>query len=177
MRPPERILTPRLLLRKPFLKDAQLVFSQYAQDPRVTKYLVWRPHRSIDDTVVFLSACLENWGGHHDFSWVIESKATDTLMGMIGLRLEQTSASLGFVLAMPFWNQGLMTEAVAALADWALNQESIFRVWAVCDTENVPSARVLEKAGMVCEGVLRRWTVLPNISGKPRDCFCYAKTR
>lgn len=177
MKPPERFLTSRLVLRKPSIEDASGIFREYAQDPAVTKYLVWRPHRSIEETNTFLEQCLRNWEGGHDFAWVIESKEKAALMGMIGLRLEQTGANLGYVLAVPFWNQGIMTEAVAALADWALDQESIFRVWAVTDVENGGSARVLQKAGMKCEGILRRWIVLPNISSEPRDCYCYAKTR
>jgi RimJ/RimL family protein N-acetyltransferase len=55
-----------------------------------------------------------------------------------------------------------------------LKQQAIFRIWAVCDVDNAASARVMEKAGMQREGVLRRWSVHPNISAEPRDSFCYA---
>jgi RimJ/RimL family protein N-acetyltransferase len=177
MKPPERIITSRLVLRKPSMEDASGIFNEYAQDPAVTKHLVWRPHQSIEDTNAFLDQCMKHWNGDDDFAWVIESKEEAVLMGMIGLRLEQTGANLGYVLAARFWNKGFMSEAVGALTDWALQQESIFRVWAVCDTKNVASARVLKKAGMRCEGILRRWIVLPNMGSEPRDCYCYAKTR
>jgi [ribosomal protein S5]-alanine N-acetyltransferase len=50
-------------------------------------------------------------------------------------------------------------------------------VWAVCDVENAASARVLEKAGMRREGVLRRWAMHPNMGEEPRDSFCYAKVK
>jgi len=43
--------------------------------------------------------------------------------------------------------------------------------------ENLASARVLEKAGMHREGMLRRWSVHPNVSPEPRDCLCYAIVR
>jgi RimJ/RimL family protein N-acetyltransferase len=43
--------------------------------------------------------------------------------------------------------------------------------------ENVASARVLEKVGMVREGVLRRYIVHPNIGPEPRDSIVYARTR
>jgi ribosomal-protein-alanine N-acetyltransferase len=32
----------------------------------------------------------------------------------------------------------------------------------------------MEKAGMTKEGVLRRWSVHPNISEEPRDSYCYS---
>lgn len=59
----------------------------------------------------------------------------------------------------------------------ALRQPAVFRIGAVCDVDNIGSARVMEKAGLVREGVLRRWLVHPNISDEPRDCFSYARTR
>jgi [ribosomal protein S5]-alanine N-acetyltransferase len=53
----------------------------------------------------------------------------------------------------------------------------VFRIGAVCDVENIGSARVLEKSGFVREGLLRRWLLHPNISDEPRDCFSYACVR
>ena len=70
-----------------------------------------------------------------------------------------------------------MSEAVRLLVTWAMQQSPIFRVRAVCDTANLASARVLEKAGLEREGILRRWIVHPNISSEPRDCFVYARVR
>ena len=67
-----------------------------------------------------------------------------------------------------------MTEAVRAVVEWALSQPGIYRVWAVCDVDNAASAKVLEKVGMRCEGILRRWVIHPNIDAAPRDCYCYA---
>jgi RimJ/RimL family protein N-acetyltransferase len=59
----------------------------------------------------------------------------------------------------------------------ALQQPSIFRIGAVCDVENIGSARVMEKAGLLREGLLRRWLVHPNVSDEPRDCWSYARVR
>ena len=59
-----------------------------------------------------------------------------------------------------------MTEAATHLVNWSLAQPEIFRVWAYCDAENPASARVMEKAGMVREGVLRHGLAqLNRISG------------
>jgi [ribosomal protein S5]-alanine N-acetyltransferase len=43
--------------------------------------------------------------------------------------------------------------------------------------ENLASARVMEKAGMTREGLLRRWIIHPNVSDEPRSCFSFAKVR
>jgi RimJ/RimL family protein N-acetyltransferase len=83
----------------------------------------------------------------------------------------------GYVLARPWWRQGLMTEVLTEVTVWALRQPSVFRIGAVCDFENIGSARVLEKSGFIREGLLRRWLLHPNISDEPRDCFSYARAR
>ena len=70
-----------------------------------------------------------------------------------------------------------MTEALAEVVGWALAQPPVFRVGAVCDVENAASARMMEKAGLAREGLLRRWLVHPNIGAEPRDCFSFARTR
>jgi len=53
-------------------------------------------------------------------------------------------------------------------------QENIFRVWAIVMLKILHLRRVLEKAGMQREGILRRFTVHPNISDEPRDSYCYS---
>lgn len=54
---------------------------------------------------------------------------------------------------------------------------AIWRIQASCDAEHRASARVLEKTGLTLEGTLRRYLVLPNLGGVPRDVFCYAQVR
>ena len=49
-----------------------------------------------------------------------------------------------------------------------------YRVWATFDVDNKDTARVLERVGMQREGTLRNWLMHPNISEKPRDCYCYS---
>ena len=68
-----------------------------------------------------------------------------------------------------------MTEALVEVVDWALRQPLIWRIGDVVDAENLASARVMEKAGLQREGLLRRWGMHPDMGDAPRDCFSYAK--
>jgi [ribosomal protein S5]-alanine N-acetyltransferase len=70
-----------------------------------------------------------------------------------------------------------MTEVLAEVTGWVMRQAGIWRIGAGCDVENSASARVMEKAGLEREGILRRWIIHPNISSEPRDWFSYAKVR
>ncbi len=177
MRPPETLETARLYLRPPRMEDAEAIFEQYAQDAAVTKYLTWRPHRDIEETRAFVRRCQDVWRDASAFPWAIIRKAGGQLLGMIEMRIDGHRVDLGYGLAQGYWGQGYTPEVVAAIMDWAWQQPTVYRVWAVCDIENQASARVLEKVGMRREGVLRRWIMHPNRSGEPRDCYCYAKTK
>jgi RimJ/RimL family protein N-acetyltransferase len=174
---PETLLTKRLRLRRPQLTDALALFEEYCQDPEVTKYLIWRPHQGIQETTDFLTGCLARWESGEELTWGITHKGSDRVIGMVACRLRGHMADIGYVVARQYWNRGYVTEAARAVVEWATKLDSIFRVWAVCDTDNKASARVLEKVGMSCEGVLRRWILHPNVSAEPRDCFVYAKVR
>ena len=68
-----------------------------------------------------------------------------------------------------------MTETLAAIVAWALAQPEIWRIGAVCDVENLASARVIQKAGVLQEGMLRRWAVHPNLDRAPRDCLAFGR--
>ena len=172
--PPKTLKTDRLRLRKAKLSDAEPIFRQYAQDPEVTKYVSWRAHANLEETREYVRMCLLAWDIGKAFHWVIERTEDKQVIGMVIARAGGEKWELGYVLARAHWGQGYMTDALKALIAWALKQKEIFRIWAVCDIDNVASARVMEKAGMEREGVLRRWSVHPNLSPEPRDSYCYA---
>ncbi|MDQ7793849.1 MAG: GNAT family N-acetyltransferase [bacterium] len=167
--------TERLNLRPPAMEDAHVIFSRYAQDAEVTRYLLWRPHTDIAETRAFLKKCLDAWASAEEFTWVIQLSGLSEPIGMVAARPRGHRAEVGYVLARPYWGKGYMTEALSQVVDSLLSFSGLSRVWAVCNVENPASARVMEKAGMTCEGILRRWNVFPNISSEPRDCHVYAR--
>jgi len=175
--PPTILKTERLRLRKAKLADAEAIFRQYATDPEVTKYVSWRAHRNLEETREYMRMCSLAWDVGKAFHWVLETQESKQVIGMIIARASEEKWELGFVLARAYWGRGYMTEAVTALIAWALKQKEIFRVWAVCDVDNKASARVMQKASMQLEGILKRWSVHPNISPEPRDSYCYAITK
>jgi RimJ/RimL family protein N-acetyltransferase len=173
---PESFTTERLLIRKPRAEDAALIFAAYAQDPEVTRYLAFRPHRDLKDAEEAVERFLEGWRSGKSYCWLIFHRYDKELVGAIAAREDQ-GINLGYLVARPYWRHGFMSEALSAIVEWAFAQSDVFRVWAVCDVDNVASARLLERNGFHQEGVLRKWSVHPNVSDVPRDCYCYAKTR
>jgi RimJ/RimL family protein N-acetyltransferase len=176
MKPPETLLTERLLLRRPTLNDAPAVY-EYGGDPEVTRYLMFPTHRSLADAEGFLGASGRRWESGDEYCWLITVRGQDRPIGSIACRLRGHAADIGYVLARGSWRQGYATEAGRAVTAWAADLPAVHRVWAVCDVENTASAHVLEKLGMRREGILRRWIMHPNRSPDPRDCYVYARVR
>ena len=75
------------------------------------------------------------------------------------------------------WGNGYATEALSAVICAGLALPQILRVTGLCDVENIASIRVMRKAGMVQEGVLRRYAIHPNISREPRNVYSFAVTK
>ncbi|MGJ8571025.1 MAG: GNAT family N-acetyltransferase [Hoeflea sp.] len=170
--------TERLTLRLPTPTDARQLYDGYISNPEVAKYMSWVAHTDIDQTVGFLKHCIAAFEQKTNFEYAIETTAKPGVaIGMIGMHPLPNGVGFGYVIAPPYWNQGIASEALKHLVDWSLNQTGVFRAQAHCDTENPASARVMEKAGMSFEGVLRRYFVHPNISDEPRDSLMYARVK
>jgi [ribosomal protein S5]-alanine N-acetyltransferase len=174
MQPPERMETERLILRKPCRDDAPAIFSAYAQDTEVTRYMTWRPHKNVGETYRIVELMLKLWDEGEAYSYVITLKDVDSAIGMIAMHPEGFRVAIGYVLAGSYWSKGYITEAALTVTNWLLKQPDIYRVFATCDVENPASARVMEKVGMKFEGILRRYIIHPNVSPEPRDSYMYA---
>jgi len=174
MNMPEQIETERLALRRPRLEDGTAIFAGWAQDKEVTRYLTWRPHKSLEQTNEFIQGCLSAWEQETRFPYMITLNESIDIIGMIDPRIEGHKVGIGYVAARAYWGKGYMPEAVRAIIQWAFQQPSIYRVYATTDVENIASQRVLEKVGMQCEGLLRKYIIHPNISNVPRDSYMYA---
>jgi RimJ/RimL family protein N-acetyltransferase len=174
---PDSFETSRLRLRPVAVHDAEAIFATYAQDEEVARYLIWRPHRSLSETKAYVERCMAT-PAEVERTYILLGREDKLVRGAFALRQRAPHRlDCGYVLARRWWRQGLMTEVLTEVTGWAMRQRSVYRIGAVCDVDNVGSARVLEKAGFVREGLLRRWLLHPNISDEPRDCYSYARVR
>lgn len=102
----------------------------------------------------------------------------DQAIGSIGFGIlsdvARFSAEIGYWLGEPFWGQGIMTEALKAVSEYALATLGLNRLFALPYEWNQASMRVLEKAGYKLEGRLSQSAFK---DGKPIDQFLYALTR
>ena len=169
--------TARLRLRRPLPSDAALIFSGFGADPEVMRFLSWRPHATLADAEAAVARRVERLANGVEYSWILERRDLGDAVGLISGWLEVDSFELGFVLVRSCWRQGLMTEAVSAVSDWALGLDAVRRVCATCDLENSASARVFQKAGLAPLGRFERGVVRPNLGPEPRSSLCFARSR
>lgn len=169
--------TARLHLRPPVQQDADTIFAAYCQDSQVCRFMMWTPHRSVEVTRQFVDWCVGAWASGTIFPYMVTIQADGQVIGMLDARMSGHRLNIGYVLARAHWGQGYMPEAVRAVSDLALAQPAVFRVEATCDVDNLASARTLEKSGFAREGRLARYTVHPNVSPEPRDCWMFARSR
>lgn len=87
----------------------------------------------------------------------------DQVIGVIGLQfrtdIERCSAELGYWIGEQFWGRGIATAAITTFIAWAMPRFFLTRIYAEVFTQNSASCRVLEKAGFVRIGLLRKAAV------------------
>ena len=154
----QRIETERLILRRFTLKDAVYMYYNWASDPEVTKYLTWPAHTSLKVTRDLLEEWVPRYADGGYFNWVIEYKETGKPIGTISvvkLNENTEAADIGYCMGRAYWGKGLMPEALMAVVEYLFDVVGLNRIAACHDVNNPNSGKVMKKAGMRWEGILR----------------------
>lgn len=170
------ITTERLILR-PFTVDDAADVQRLAGEKEIADTTLNIPHPYEDGIA-------EAWIATHepDFkagrlaNFAITKKDTGELIGAIGLTINKrfNHAEMGYWVGKPYWNGGYATEAARAIITYAFEELELHRVHAHYMTRNAASGRVMEKAGMVREGLLREHVLN---GGVYEDIICYGIVR
>jgi ribosomal-protein-alanine N-acetyltransferase len=143
----KQIDTQRLCLRRLSLDDAYAMYNGWAQDRRVTEYVTWKPHASLEET----KAILAHWIARYDHGlcqWGIVERHTDKLIGTISYEDNKANLNVGYALAYDSWNKGYATEALRAVIDYVWDTTVVDSISCGHIVGNPASGRVMQKAGM-----------------------------
>lgn len=171
-----KLNTPRLKLRKVSEADKYDLFA-YASNDEVTKYVMWDTHKSMADTEGFISYAMDQYKNKNVAPWAIEYKETGKFIGTIDFvwwKPAYFSAEIGYVISPEYWGKGITTEAAKAIIQFGFEKMELVRIQARCFDENIASARVMEKVGMIYEGTHRKEMY---IKGRHRDIRMYSILR
>lgn len=150
--------TDRLVLRQFRYNDAEYMFKNWASDPKVTEFLTWPPHTNIEVTKTVLNNWIERYSDPSVYNWVIELKNTKEIIGNISvIKLDEKieAADIGYCMGTIWWGQAIMPEALKAIITFLFDEVNLNRIAACHDSNNPKSGKVMIKAGMKLEGVLR----------------------
>lgn len=146
--------TERLALRRFELDDIEALFNLY-RDPEVRRYF---PEGTLSyaETRAELEWYLHGHPQHPELGlWATLHKGTGQFIGRCGLlpwKIDgQDEVEIAYLIAKPYWGQGLGTEAALGIRDYAFEQLGLTRLICLIDERNRPSIRVAEKVGMVFE--------------------------
>ncbi|XP_061992563.1 uncharacterized protein LOC133710494 [Rosa rugosa] len=145
-------------------------FMVWATDEKVPRFCTWEPYTSKEDGIKFIK---EQVLPHPWFRAIcLDNKPIGAISVSSKSGNDRCRGELGYVLGSKYWGKGIATQAVKMVAD------TIFKEWthlerleALVDVNNVRSQRVLEKAGFLKEGVLRKYEVL---KGRTWDIVMYS---
>ena len=159
----------RISLRSFKLTDVD-DFILWAGDDQVTRYLRWETFKSKEEALTFIKdVCIPH-------PWRQAICIDDRSIGFIsmfpGSGDDRCRADMGYAIATKYWGQGITTKAVKmALSQVFKDWPHLVRLQFFVAVENIASQRVLEKAGVHKEGLLRKYTY---IKGNIMDLFVYS---
>ncbi len=169
-----KLIGNKIIIRDLKLSDEEDYY-QYGKDEHVGPNAGWKPfpNRMVANRV--LSGQIM---GHETFA--IALKDSNRLIGTIslynsGLRKYNKVRSLGFSLNYDFWNQGIMTEAVLLMVEYAFMKTDCELLEVGHHLDNYGCKRVIEKCGFSFDGVLCKYKKLYD--GRIIDACFYSMTK
>lgn len=152
------IETPRFVLRRIELTDAEALFATFS-DEDVMEFYGDLPHQTIEDSRELVRRQQHWYAQREGIRWGITRKGEDQVLGSCGFhRFDEDflRAETGYELTQAYWHQGIMSEAMTAIITFGFATMGLHRIEAVVDDVNERSKGLLRKLGFTHEGTLRQ---------------------
>jgi len=158
---PDPLLAAGEVLLRPWRDaDADGIVAAVA-DPEIPRWTRVPESYARRDALAFLTSQEPmRLRGEHLGLALVAGEDPETVLGSLSLlrpHWQDGRIEIGWWVAAPARGRGLATAGARLLSRWALEVLGVARVDCFVDAENVPSRRVAERAGFVCDGVLRSW--------------------
>lgn len=174
--PAYRIHTSRLVLRCWHPQDAPLLKAAIDTNlEHLRPWMWWAQYEPTDlhRKIEHLRQCRGAFDLGQDFAYGIFNREETQVLGSTGLhtRVGTEAREIGYWIHQDYINQGLATEATAALTRVAFTIDRVARIEIHCDPNNVRSRAVPQKLGFCHEATLRQRIRTP--AGQPRDTMIW----
>lgn len=152
--------TERLLLRQFKESDVLAAYNNWMSDDKVTEYLRWPTHGSIDVSDKVIKSWIDLYKNKDFYQWAIVLKEMgDEPIGTISVvdmnnRLD--IVHIGYCIGSRWWNKGIVTEAFQGIIPFLFDEVKANRIESQHDPNNIGSGKVMLKCGLKYEGTLRQ---------------------
>ena len=151
--------TKRLILRRFTVRDADAMYTNWASDPEVTRYLTWPAHAGVETSRSVLADWTAAYAQESCYQWaiVLKDRADEPIgsIGAVDVSDDIAAVQIGYCLGRRWWHQGIMSEALGAVMDFFFDAVGCNRVAGRHDPRNPHSGMVMQKCGMKYEGTQR----------------------
>lgn len=124
---------------------------------RLARWIHWAREQTREDTLAFIgrARALERENRGHSRGIITPD---GSLAGVVGITVDTAnrSAAIGYWLDAESEGRGIVTAAVAAIADEGFERFGLVRVEIRADVENQPSRAIAERLSFQLEGVARQ---------------------
>lgn len=150
------ITTKRLTLRMFKKSDVEAV-TMLCNNYNIYKNTLYIPYPySIECALSWIKNHNDNFNANKIYEFAITDKETGKLYGAIALSNNQhfNNGEIAYWIGEEFWGNGYATEASESILKFAFVEKQYHKVFARHFVSNPASGRVLQKLGMIIEGVL-----------------------
>ncbi|MCM3617676.1 GNAT family N-acetyltransferase [Sutcliffiella horikoshii] len=166
------ILTDRLYLRIFEESDAETV-QVLCNNINIYKSTLYLPFPySLNDALGWMKNHQKNFEEDCSYEFAITDRINGNLFGAISLTNNQkfNHGEIAYWIGEEYWGKGYGTEAAKAIIDFAFKEKKLHKVFARYFKSNPASGRIMQKVGMVQEGLLKDQVVK---DGKYEDLIYY----
>ncbi|CEG57828.1 GNAT family N-acetyltransferase [Legionella fallonii] len=180
---PMPIITPRLLIRPTQVNDGKAVNAAILESyEELHRFMDWAKTKpSVEDSEEQARLAAANWIlKRNEEPWLqlfIYDKTTGEFIGGTGFHhiiWEVPSVETGYWIRSSRAKEGLMTEAINAITQYAFKQLGVKRMAITCDLDNSRSRMIPERLNYTLEATLKSNRKKP-ITGEISDTLVYAK--
>lgn len=163
------MITDRLEISRVTSDDKADYFYNISNDKKVLETFVCKYAESLDDYDFEPYLQMDNL-------FAIRLKETKKLIGIIlhFAASEENACEIGYGIGSKHWNNGYVTEAVAAFIEYCFSKLNVNKVYASYFTGNDASKKVMEKCGMEYDHFVEKEF---EYLGRERDLTYYAIER
>jgi ribosomal-protein-alanine N-acetyltransferase len=174
-----KLVGDRIILRDQVVDDLDAIH-QWLADPETSRFLSWAT-RTKEETLLHLAEgiCEQLKEDRQKYYLTMVLKDEGTVIGDAGIEVKKRGpgggeGEIGYFLIKRYWGRGYATEAARLVIDYGFSQLGLHRITASCLAANAASERVMQKCGMVKEGMLRKSDFR---QGEWQDRLCYSVLR